>query len=160
MNTVIVVVAEYLLYVLAAIAFGVWLVQSRRGKVVLGLQAVVALVLVGVGITVAAALHADPRPFVHDPHSHPLFAHAADNGFPSDHSVAAAMVAALVFAYRRALGLIVAAGAVLVAVSRVAAHVHHAQDVVAGLALGALAGYAAVWLVNRTAARVAPAVTA
>jgi membrane-associated phospholipid phosphatase len=38
--------------------------------------------------------------------------------------------------------------------------VHHAQDVVAGLALGALAGYAAVWLVNRTAARVAPAVTA
>jgi membrane-associated phospholipid phosphatase len=159
-KTVIVVVAEYLLYVLAAIAFGVWLLQSRRGKVVLGLQAVVALVLVGVGITVAAALHADPRPFVHDPRSHPLFAHVADNGFPSDHSVAAAMVAALVFAYRRALGLIVAAGAVLVAVSRVAAHVHHAQDVVAGLALGALAGYAAVWLVNRTAARVAPAVTA
>jgi undecaprenyl-diphosphatase len=158
-NTVIVAVAQYLLYVLAAVAFGVWLSQDHRGKVVLGLQGVVALVLVGVGITAAAALHTDPRPFVHDPASHPLFAHVADNGFPSDHSVAAAMVAALVFAYRRLLGLVLAAGAVLVAVSRVAAHVHHAQDVVAGLALGALAAYAAVWLVNGVAARVAPPVT-
>jgi undecaprenyl-diphosphatase len=157
-NTAVVVAAEYLLYVLAAIAFGVWLLQDNRGKLILGLQAVVALVLVGAGITVAAALHTDPRPFVHDPHSHPLFAHVADNGFPSDHSVAAAMVAALVFAYRRVLGLVLAAGAGLVAVARVAAHVHHAQDVVAGLALGALAAYAAVWLVNRVAARVVPAV--
>lgn len=155
MNTALVVVAGYLLYVLAAIAFGVWLVQSTRGKVVLGLQAAVALVLVGAAITVAAALHTDPRPFVHDPRSHPLFAHVADNGFPSDHTAAAAMVAALVFAYRRVLGLVLAVGAVLVAVARVAAHVHHAQDVVAGLALGALAAYAAVWLVNRLAARVA-----
>jgi undecaprenyl-diphosphatase len=155
-NTAIVAVAEYLLYVLAVIAFGVWLIQDNRGKLVLGLQAVVALVLVGIGITVAAALHTDPRPFVHDPHSHPLFAHAADNGFPSDHSVAAAMVAALVFAYRRAVGMVLAAGAVLVAVARVAAHVHHAQDVVAGLALGAVAAYAAVWLVQRAADRLTP----
>jgi undecaprenyl-diphosphatase len=158
-DTVVVVIAEYLLYALAAIAFGVWLRQDNRGKLVLGLQGVVALLLVGIGITVAAALHSDPRPFVHDPHSHPLFAHVADNGFPSDHSVAAAMVAALVFAYRRALGLVLAVGAALIGVARVAAHVHHAQDVVAGLALGALAAYAAVWLVNRVTARVAPAVS-
>jgi undecaprenyl-diphosphatase len=151
-TSVVVAAAQYLLYVLAAVAFVVWLRQDTRGKLVLAGQAVLALVLVGIGITVAAALHSDPRPFAHDPSSVPLFAHAADNGFPSDHSVAAGMLAALVFAYRRAVGVAVAAGGVVIGVARVAAHVHHAQDVVAGLLLGALAGFAAVWVVGRFAA--------
>jgi undecaprenyl-diphosphatase len=99
-----------------------------------------------VAIWVAAALHVDPRPFVHDPSSAPLFAHPADNGFPSDHSAAAGLLTALVFWYRRALGVVVGVGAVLVGIARVAAHVHHAQDVVAGLALGVLAGAAAILL--------------
>jgi membrane-associated phospholipid phosphatase len=37
----------------------------------------------------------------------------------------------------------------LVAWARVAAHVHHAEDVVAGLAIGAAAGLIAVLLVRR-----------
>jgi membrane-associated phospholipid phosphatase len=61
------------------------------------------------------------------------------------------MVAALVFTYRRLLGLVVAAGAVLVAVARVAAHIHHGQDVLAGLLLGAAAGFLGGWLVDRVA---------
>jgi undecaprenyl-diphosphatase len=151
-DTAIVAVAQYLLYILAAVAAVVWLLLGLRGKVVLAGQAVVALVLVGIGITVAAALHSDPRPFVHDPHSVAMFAHAADNGFPSDHSTAAGMLAVLVFCYRRLLGVLVGVGAVLVAVARVAAHVHHGQDVVAGLLIGAVAAAVAVWVVNRVAA--------
>jgi membrane-associated phospholipid phosphatase len=148
-NTAIAAAAQYLLYLLAAVAFVVWVLLDNRGKLVLAGQAVAALVLVGIGITVAAALHVDPRPFVHDPNSRPLFAHVADNGFPSDHSVAAAMLAALVFAYRRVLGVVVAVGAALMGVARVAAHVHHGQDIVAGLLIGAVAGFVGVWLVSR-----------
>lgn len=149
MNTAIADIAQYLLVVLAAIALGVWLVQSRRDKLGMAAALAVALVLVFLGITVAAGLYTDPRPFVHDPLSHPLFAHPADNGFPSDHSAAAALLAGLVFRYHRGWGLVVAGGAVLVAVTRVAAHVHHIQDVLAGLGLGLLAAVAAIWLVNR-----------
>ena len=152
MSTVIIVVAQYLLYVLVIVAGVVWLTCDRRGKVLLAAEAVVGLAVVGIGIWAAAALHADPRPFVHDPSSRPLFPHAADNGFPSDHSAAAGLLAALVFRYRRAVGVLVAAGGVLIAWARVAAHVHHAQDVVAGLLIGLVAGVLAIWVVERVVA--------
>jgi undecaprenyl-diphosphatase len=151
-NTLIVIVAQYLLYVLVGIAGLAWLTVSSRQKVALTAEAVLALALVGIGLLVAGHLHVDPRPFVHDPASKPLFAHAADNGFPSDHSTAAGLLTVLVFRYKRTLGLIVAAGALLIAWARVAAHVHHAQDVVAGLAIGIGLGALAIWLVSLLAA--------
>jgi undecaprenyl-diphosphatase len=103
----------------------------------------------------AAHVHADPRPFVHDPRSTPLFAHPADNGFPSDHAAAGGLLTALVFRYRRALGILVGVAAVLVSVARVAAHVHHVQDVVAGLLIGLVAGGAGI-LLTTLAARSSP----
>lgn len=148
MNTVIVDVAQYLLWVLVAAAALVWLTVDRAGKVVLAAQAVVGLVLVGIGIWLAGHLHTDPRPFVHDPHSTPLFPHAADNGFPSDHSAAAGLLTALVARYRRVVGALVGIGAVLIAWARVAAHVHHLQDVVAGLLIGVVAGVLAIVVVD------------
>lgn len=148
MSRLIVLVAQDLLYVLAAVAVLVWLTRHRADKARLAAEAVAGLALVGVGIWVAAHLHADPRPFVHDPRSTPLFAHPADNGFPSDHSAAGGLLTALVFRHRRLLGILVGAGAALVAWARVAAHVHHAQDVLAGLAIGLASGALAIWLVH------------
>jgi undecaprenyl-diphosphatase len=147
-HTLIVDIAQYLLYVLALVAAVVWLFLDRAGKVTLAVQAVFGLALVGIGILIAAHLHSDPRPFVHDPNSKPFFAHAADNGFPSDHSAAAGLLAALVIWWKRLVGVLVAAGAALIAWSRVAAHVHHLQDVVAGLLIGAAAGALAIWVVS------------
>ena len=148
MHTLIVVIAQYLLYALALVAAVVWLILGRAGKVTLAVQAVVGLALVGIGIVLAGHLHTDPRPFVHDPHSTPFFAHAPDNGFPSDHSAAAGLLTVLVFWWKRLIGVVVAAGAALIAWSRVAAHVHHLQDVVAGLLIGAAAGALAIWIVT------------
>jgi membrane-associated phospholipid phosphatase len=150
-RAVVVVVAQYLLFVLAAGAALVWLTRDRGTKWTLAGQAVLGLVLVGIGIWVAGALHSDPRPFVTDPASAPFFPHPADNGFPSDHAAAAALLAALVVRHQRAVGALIAVGAVLIAVARVAAHVHHAQDVVAGLAIGAVAGAVAIIVVERVA---------
>jgi undecaprenyl-diphosphatase len=78
-----------------------------------------------------------------------LFPHPADNGFPSDHSAAAGLLVALVIRYQRLIGALLGVCAVLVAVARVAAHVHHAQDVVAGLGIGVVAGALAVVAVDR-----------
>ena len=153
MNALIVDVAQYLLFVLAAVAAVVWLTLDRRGKVLLAAQAVIGLALVGIGIWLAGKLHTDPRPFVHDPASRPLFAHPADNGFPSDHSAAAGLLTALMFRYRRWIGLLVAAGAVAIAWARVAAHVHHLQDVVAGLGIGVAAGVLGLLVVDLAATR-------
>ena len=55
--------------------------------------------------------------------------------------------------YRRGLGVLVGIGAVLVAAARVAAHVHHLQDVVAGLLIGLAAGGLAILLTAFVAAR-------
>jgi undecaprenyl-diphosphatase len=148
-NTVIVLVAQDLIYLLVVVAAVVWLTSSRAVKVTLAAQAVVGLVLVGLGILLAGHVHSDPRPFMHDPASQPLFAHASGNGFPSDHSSAAGLLTALVFGRRRLVGAAVGVGAVAVGWARVAAHVHHAQDVVAGLLVGAAAGAVAMWLVAR-----------
>jgi membrane-associated phospholipid phosphatase len=46
------------------------------------------------------------------------------------------------------VGVLVGAGAALVAWARVAAHVHHAQDVVAGLGIGLAAGALGIALVH------------
>jgi undecaprenyl-diphosphatase len=143
-NTVIVVVAQYLLFGLALLAGLTWLTLDRGGKLRLAAEAVLGLAVLGLAIWIAGAVHVDPRPFVQDPSVTPLFAHPADNGFPSDHAAAGGLLTALVLRYRRALGVVVGVGAVLMAVARVAAHVHHGQDVVAGLALGLAAGAVAV----------------
>lgn len=135
-------IATYLLWVLVGCFALVWLLaEGRRGKVSVGLAAVIGLVVVLVLITVAGALHSDPRPFVDNPALHPLIQHAPDNGFPSDHASAAALIATLVFLRHRWYGALLAIGALAVAWSRVAAHVHHVQDVVAGLVFGGAAAW-------------------
>lgn len=150
MKTVTVLVAQYLLYVLAVVAVVVWLTLGRRGKLVLASQTVLGLALVLIGIKVAGSLHTDPRPFV-QAHIQPWFPHVADNGFPSDHSAAGALLATLIFAYRRAIGVLIGAGAVLIGATRVITKVHHVQDIAAGLLIGVLAALISMWVVGRVA---------
>lgn len=139
MDTLIVAVAQYLLYLILAAAAVIWLFLSLYDRVGLAVQTVASLVIVVVLIKVASAVHTDPRPFVVDPSIRPLFAHPADNGFPSDHTALAAAVALLVMIYRRWLGAVLLAGSIVVGAARIAAHVHHGQDIVAGLVIAVLA---------------------
>jgi len=144
MDSLITAAAQYLLFPILIAAAATWLFLPRQDKIGLAVEAVVSLVIAVALIQLAAAIHADPRPFVVDPSVKPLFAHPADNGFPSDHTAMGATVALLVMTYRRPLGAVLLAASLLVGVARVAAHVHHAQDIAAGVLIAALAVGAAI----------------
>ena len=149
MDTVIVWAAQYLLWVMVAGFAAVWLfAEDRRGKIELAARAIIGGVLMVIFLYVAKSVHHDPRPFVQNPHIKPLFGHSRDDGFPSDHSLAAGLMAVLIFVRHRLLGLLFIAAAVAIAWARVAAHVHHLQDVLAGLLLGGLAAVLASLLVT------------
>src|SRR3954453_3789157 len=153
MNLLVVAVAQYLLFGLALLAGLTWLTLDRAGKLRLAMEAGVGLAVLGLAIWIAGSLHVDPRPFVQDPSTAALFPHPADNGFPSDHAAAGGLLTALVGRHRRTVGVLVGIGAVLVAAARVAAHVHHLQDVVAGLLIGLAADGGAILLSTVVAAR-------
>ena len=139
MNSRIVAVAQYLLFLILAAAAVIWFFLPRPDKVGLAMQAVASLAIAVVLVKLAGAVHADPRPFVVDPSIKPLFDHPADNGFPSDHTALAATVALLVMTYRKGLGAVLLAAGITLGAARMAAHVHHWQDIVAGLLIAILA---------------------
>jgi undecaprenyl-diphosphatase len=161
MDTLIAWTANYLLWVMVVGAGAVWLFrEDRDGRVRLAAAGVVGLLIALALIALAAHLHDDPRPFVVNPNLHPLISHSADNGFPSDHATAGGLIAVLIWFRHRRLGLLFGLAAVALAAARVAAHVHHVQDVAVGLALGALAATAGTLLVGAALSRLRPRVAA
>jgi membrane-associated phospholipid phosphatase len=148
MDSVIVFAANYLIYLMVAGFAAYWLVgEDRRGKITLALSAVIGLVLVLVAIKIAASTYYDPRPFT-QPGVTALVHHAPDNGFPSDHSAAAGLMATLIVLRHRWWGLLFGLAAAVVAWARVASHVHHLVDVLVGLGLGALTALIAILVVT------------
>ena len=139
MNSVIVVLAQYVPFLVPVVAAVVWLLLHRDARISLAIRAVVAFAVALLLIKVSAMAHTDPRPFVVDPSVRPLFPHVNDNGFPSDHTTMVATVSLLVLPYRRRVGVALLVVSVLVAWARVASHVHHTQDVVAGALIGLVA---------------------
>jgi len=120
--------AKYLLFVSAVIAIIYFLKQSRqRQKEIL----VFALILFPLSYIIAKILghfFYDPRPFAIE-NFMPLIPHAADNGFPSDHTLLGAAIAFAVFRFNKKLGLFLLVLAILVGLARILAGVHHAADI-------------------------------
>lgn len=113
--------------------------DTRRAVVAAGLSAGVALLLANVVSTLVDR----PRPFVAHHEAVHLFAkHAADPGFPSDHTTAAFAIAVALLLRQRAWGVVVLVLAALLAVARVAMGVHYPTDVLGGAALGSLVAIA------------------
>jgi undecaprenyl-diphosphatase len=72
--------------------------------------------------------------------AHPLpFRQPLSSSFPSGHATAA-FCAATLLADKQRRGLIYYAIALVVAVSRIHTKIHHASDVVGGIAIGAILG--------------------
>jgi undecaprenyl-diphosphatase len=108
---------------------------ARRGVVAAALSAGLAL---GLAKVISDAV-ARQRPFVDHPHAAHLFIkHAADYGFPSDHTSGAFAIAVALLLRHRLSGVVALVVAVLIGVGRVMVGVHYPTDVLAGAVLGTL----------------------
>ena len=140
-------VAQYTLFAVLACAAVVWLTLGQRERLAM-LIAFALAVVVGAGLLLASAVGwYDPRPFVVDG-TIPLFPHAPDNGFPSDHTVAATLVAGVVMGFRLRIGLGLLFVSIVLGAARVAARVHHVPDIAAGVLIGLAAAAVGVTLAH------------
>jgi undecaprenyl-diphosphatase len=134
MNIIMIFIAEYFYLLVVLIALIFFLKQSRvmeKSMVVSG------LVIGGVSYVIsriAGYLYYDPRPFVVG-HFAPLIAHAADNGFPSDHVLLTGAIAATIWFYHKKLSSGLWVLVVLTGIARVYVGVHHVEDIVGSIVI-------------------------
>jgi undecaprenyl-diphosphatase len=152
MHEAVIFVAKYFILIPVIVAAVIWLRLPAKEKLRFAVLAVLGAAIAYGLAKLGSALFYNPRPFVVG-HFTPYFAHGADNGFPSDHTLLASALAALVFSRNRRWGQVMLAVALLIGLSRVIAGVHHLIDVIGAIALGC----AGVWLAWLLLAKVWPA---
>jgi undecaprenyl-diphosphatase len=152
MNDLIIFCAKYLFIVVALLFLLAWAQANRKEKFKMAVAVIIAGIIAVVLDKLVARLYYDPRPFV--THSvKPLVAHAADNGFPSEHTTFTMTLSAVLIFYRPKLAKLSFALALLVGIGRIAAHVHSPIDIVGGIAIGLIAGYLGYYLTPKILGR-------
>jgi undecaprenyl-diphosphatase len=146
-DQVIADLAQYGFILSFVVAFLVWLLIPRPQKLELLVAGIVGGIVCLVLIKLGGALYYDTRPFVTQEVA-PLFPHAADNGFPSDHTAITMFVGLCVLVVSRPWGIVLIAVSLAAGVARVIAHVHSPIDVVGAAAIATVAA-AVGWLVAR-----------
>jgi undecaprenyl-diphosphatase len=148
MDSLIIFGAKYLFLIIPLLALAAWLQAGTKLKKQMLAAAVSAVILAVILDKIAGKLYYDPRPFVTH-NLKPLVAHAADNGFPSEHTLFNTTLAVLLYIYRPRWGTAALAAALVVGIARVAAHVHSPIDIIGAAAIGIAAGLAGYALAKR-----------
>lgn len=149
MDEIFIFGAKYLFLLSVVITGVVFLKSSREEFKRMALFFILSLGLTFILSLLARALYFNPRPFVVGDFT-PLIPHAADNGFPSDHTLLAAGLAAGMMFFRKRISYVLWLIAGAVAVSRVYVGVHHPADVLGAGAIALLgAGIVYVFLKRR-----------
>ena len=140
MDNIIIFCAKYLVALPVLIFIWVWLKQSKDHKIQLAAAIIAAGIIAVIIDKITGKLYFDPRPFVSQ-HVKPLITHAADNGFPSEHTILATTLAGVLYFYSRRLSIATLVLAIIIGSARVAAHVHSPIDIIGGLAIGLIAAW-------------------
>ncbi len=137
MHSTIIFVGKYFIFFSILVTGLFWLRLSMKEKLDLGLRLIIGGLLAEVLAVIAGHLYYDTRPFVTE-HVTPLIAHAADNGFPSDHALLASFLGFTVLRFSKRTGTALLVIAVLIGWARVAAHIHHPLDIVGSFVIAAV----------------------
>jgi undecaprenyl-diphosphatase len=157
MNTTIVIIAKYLIYllILLVVLFAALRVTRDEFKSLV-LRYIVGVVVALIMVKLAGIIYYNPRPFV-DSGIPPLIPHSPTNGFPSNHTVAAALMALLLWTYSKRIALVLFIVAVAIGLARVLANVHHLEDIIAGIFIAIIAAIFSNLTIHYTADRKATA---
>lgn len=147
MNLLIIFSAKYLLYILVIIAVGYFFRQSREKQKEILILAAMVFAFSYAMARIAGHFYFNPRPFAVENFT-PLIPHAPNNGFPSDHTLLAAAIAAVIFRFSQRTGLLLFFFALLVGAARVWAGVHHLADIAGSFVLVAAAYFLADYIFN------------
>ena len=148
MDTLIVIGAKYLIYIIAFLAVIATLLSERTVRCGIVKLALLSFPIAFLASLIAGQLFYDTRPFVVE-HITPLIPHGADNGFPSDHTLFAMVTAAIIFVYSRKLGVLLGILGILIGVSRVMAKIHYPIDIVGSIAI-AISVTSFAWIILKT----------
>ena len=152
MDQIIIFCAKYVV-VFVVLGMGVaWLRSPRSVRLPFALSVLLGGIIALVISRIAGKLYFDPRPFVTE-HVKPLFSHAPDNGFPSDHALFTMTLTAVTYFFSKKWATIMLLLTIVVGAARVLAKVHSPLDIAGGWVIGiagAIAGYyLAAWLLRR-----------
>jgi undecaprenyl-diphosphatase len=143
-QTLILFGAQYLVALPAVVIVGYIFFLPERAQHKLALIEIISLPVAYALAFVVGIFYFDPRPFVVD-HTAPLIAYGSYNGFPSGHTLFAAVAAMTMWYFNRPLGIFLWIIALLVGISRIAAGLHHGVDIAASI----LIAMAVVWIVEK-----------
>jgi undecaprenyl-diphosphatase len=144
-SVLITVIAQYLIIIVGLIAVVATVFSEKAVR-----WSIIKLAVLSLGIAfliayIAGMLYYDARPFVVE-HIEPLISHQPDNGFPSDHTLAAMVTAAVIFVYRRKLGILLGILGIIVGIARIAAQLHYPIDIIVSILIAVIATFCA-WLI-------------
>ena len=148
MDNLIVFGAKYLIILSPLIALWVFYKASREMRKEMIMLGTITLPIAYVLGIIVRHFYFDPRPFVVK-NITPLIAHAPDNGFPSDHMLLLASIAAVVTYFDRKAGIVLWVIALLVGASRVLANVHHIIDILGSVVIALLSAWFAHAIIHK-----------
>lgn len=129
MDELIKLVAKYAILIPILLAIYVFIRQKgKRTRIDLAILIVAGGILSLALAKIGSHLISDPRPFVVGNFT-PLIPHANDNGFPSDHTLLASFLGFALLPYSKKIGLTTLAVAIGIGMARVAAGIHHLEDI-------------------------------
>jgi len=152
MDPFAVFLAKYLIVGVILVLVILWLKLASAARRELAAAIIIAGLAAVLLTKLAGQVYFHPRPFAVK-HIKPLIPHAPDNGFPSEHTVLAMTLTAVIYFYRKKLALIALILTLGVGLGRVLAHVHSPIDIAGGLVIGTISGalgyYSAQRLISR-----------
>ena len=137
MNIIAIIGAKYLFILSPIIALVYWWRSDKAVRKSLAIFGILTLPLAYIVAKIASHFYYDPRPFIVTGIA-PLIQHAADNGFPSDHTLLVAAIAAVMTYFNRKWAIWLWIITILVAWARMYVGVHHTVDVTGSIIISIL----------------------
>lgn len=148
MNFIIIFLANYLYVVIVVVAIIALVFAKKPIKSNMIMLALLTFPFAFIVATILDHFFYNPRPFVVE-HIKPLIPHAANNGFPSDHTLLVISIASIVFVINKRLGSVLFVLGLLVGFARVLAEVHHPIDIFASIIVAVFSTYISCMILKK-----------